>query len=109
MELVQLYCAFRIFAPELELILSTRENARLRDLLLPLVITSLSAGSKTQPGGYQVAPEALQQFSIDDERSPKEMAAVLTALGLQPVWTNWHPAFGRGSSYAEPEQVHCGS
>ncbi len=97
-ELVQLYCAFRIFAPELELILSTRESARLRDLLLPLVITSISAGSKTQPGGYQVAPEALQQFSIDDERSPKEMAAVLTELGLQPVWTNWHPAFGRGSS-----------
>ncbi len=108
-ELVQLYCAFRIFAPELELILSTRENARLRDLLLPLVITSLSAGSKTQPGGYQVAPEALQQFSIDDERSPKEMAAVLTALGLQPVWTNWHPAFGRGSLHAQPEQLHCGS
>lgn len=95
-ELVQLYCAFRVFAPELELILSTRENARLRDLLLPLVITSLSAGSKTQPGGYQVAPEALQQFSIDDERSPAEMAKVLTSLGLQPVWTNWLPAFGRG-------------
>ncbi len=97
-ELVQLYCAFRIFAPELELILSTRENARLRDLLLPLMITSLSAGSKTQPGGYRVAPQALQQFSIDDERSPAQMAEVMVSLGLQPVWTNWHPAFGRGEA-----------
>ncbi len=95
-ELVQLYCAFRLLAPEVDLTLSTRESAQLRDLLLPLMITSISAGSKTQPGGYQVAPQSLQQFSIDDDRSAKQMATRLTELGLQPVWTNWHPAFGRG-------------
>ncbi len=93
--LVQLYAAFRIFAPEIELTLSTREPAALRDLLLPLMITSLSAGSKTQPGGYQVAPESLEQFSIDDERSPAQIATRLQQLALQPVWTNWHPALGR--------------
>jgi 2-iminoacetate synthase len=97
-ELVQLYCAFRLLAPEIDLTLSTRESPQLRDLLLPLMITSLSAGSKTQPGGYQVAPESLQQFSIDDDRSAGRMAQRLTELGLQPVWTNWHPAFGRGNS-----------
>ena len=95
-ELVQLYCAFRLLAPEIDLTLSTRESAALRDLLLPLMITSVSAGSKTQPGGYQVAPESLQQFSIDDDRSAAQMAERMTGLGLQPVWTNWHPAFGRG-------------
>lgn len=94
-ELAQLYCAFRLFAPEIDLTLSTRESPTLRDLLVPLMITSLSAGSKTQPGGYQVAPESLQQFSIDDDRSAAVVAERLTALGLQPVWTNWHPAFGR--------------
>ncbi len=94
-QLVQLYAAFRIFAPELDLTLSTREPAALRDLLLPLMITSLSAGSKTQPGGYQVAPQSLEQFSIDDDRSPTEMALQLQKLSLQPVWTNWHPALGR--------------
>lgn len=94
-QLVQLYAAFRIFAPEVDLTLSTREPAALRDLLLPLMITSLSAGSKTQPGGYQVAPQSLQQFSIDDDRSPAEMALQLQKLSLQPVWTNWHPALGR--------------
>ncbi len=94
-QLVQLYAAFRIFAPEVDLTLSTREPAALRDLLLPLMITSLSAGSKTQPGGYQVAPQSLEQFSIDDDRSPAEMALQLQKLSLQPVWTNWHPALGR--------------
>jgi 2-iminoacetate synthase len=94
-QLVQLYAAFRIFAPEVDLTLSTREPAQLRDLLLPLMITSLSAGSKTQPGGYQVAPQSLEQFSIDDDRSPAEMALRLQQLALQPVWTNWHPALGR--------------
>jgi 2-iminoacetate synthase len=94
-QLVQLYAAFRIFAPEVDLTLSTREPAALRDLLLPLMITSLSAGSKTQPGGYQVAPQSLEQFSIDDDRSPAQMALQLQKLSLQPVWTNWHPALGR--------------
>ncbi len=94
-QLVQLYAAFRIFAPEVDLTLSTREPAQLRDLLLPLMITSLSAGSKTQPGGYQVAPQSLEQFSIDDDRSPAQMALQLQKLALQPVWTNWHPALGR--------------
>lgn len=96
-QLVLLYAAFRIFAPELDLTLSTREPAALRDLMLPVMITSLSAGSKTQPGGYQVAPQSLEQFSIDDERSPAEVAAKLQQLQLQPVWTNWHAAFGRSS------------
>lgn len=95
-ELVQLYCAFRLLSPELDLTLSTRESPALRDLLLPLMITSVSAGSKTQPGGYQVAPQSLQQFSIDDDRSAEQMAIRIRELGLQPVWTNWHPAFGRG-------------
>lgn len=97
-ELVQLYCAFRLLAPEIDLTLSTRESPQLRDLLLPLMITSLSAGSKTQPGGYQVAPESLQQFSIDDDRSAQQVAQRLCEQGLQPVWTNWHPAFGRSDA-----------
>jgi len=94
-ELTQLYAAFRLFAPELDLTLSTRESSEFRDLLLPLLISSLSAGSKTQPGGYAVAPDALAQFSIDDDRSVADIQARLQTLGLQPVWHDWHPAFGR--------------
>lgn len=51
-ELVQLICAFRIFLPDAGLVLSTREPAALRDGLIPLGITLMSAGSHTEPGGY---------------------------------------------------------
>lgn len=51
-ELVQLICAFRLFLPDVGLVLSTREPARLRDGLIPLGITMMSAGSHTEPGGY---------------------------------------------------------
>jgi 2-iminoacetate synthase len=51
-ELVQLVCAFRLMFPDVGLVLSTREPARLRDGLFPLGITLISAGSHTEPGGY---------------------------------------------------------
>ncbi|GGD65829.1 2-iminoacetate synthase ThiH [Lacimicrobium alkaliphilum] len=94
-QLVQLLCAWRILDSELELSLSTRESPFLRDHLLPLGITSISAGSRTQPGGYASEDQALEQFEIDDNRSPATMAEVVRAKGLQPVWTDWHPGFSR--------------
>ena len=51
-ELVQLVCAFRLMFPDAGLVLSTREPAKLRDGLIPLGITLMSAGSHTEPGGY---------------------------------------------------------
>ena len=51
-ELVQLVCAFRLLLPDVGLVLSTREPASLRDGLIPLGITLISAGSHTEPGGY---------------------------------------------------------
>jgi 2-iminoacetate synthase len=51
-ELVQLVCAFRLMFPDAGLVLSTREPAKLRDGLIPLGITLISAGSHTEPGGY---------------------------------------------------------
>ena len=94
-DLIQLICAFRLFAPELEISLSTRESAEFRRAVAPLAITSLSAGSKTQPGGYSVAPENLQQFSIDDDRLPSQVAADMIEQGLQPVWKDWEACLGR--------------
>lgn len=94
---LQLLCALKIFAPELSLSVSTRDSPALRDLLLTSIACTASAGSKTQPGGYTVAPESLAQFSIDDERSPAEIAAMLRRSGIQPVWQDWHPLLGRCS------------
>jgi 2-iminoacetate synthase len=91
-ELVQLICAFRIFNPEVELSLSTRENERFRNHVLHLGITSMSAGSKTNPGGYAVEPESLEQFEISDERSPAQIAELLKQSGYEAVWKDWDKA-----------------
>jgi len=114
-ELVQLVCALRITFPQLGIVLSTRERAFLRDSLVSIGVTMMSAGSHTEPGGYTrqgrvhlhrtvrgriVAPEyedgedelATGQFAISDERSPAEIAAVLRRRGLEPVWKDWDQA-----------------
>jgi len=88
-ELVQLICAYRLLNEELELSISTRESPSFRNNIIKLGITSISAGSKTNPGGYAVEPESLEQFEISDERSPAEIAAMITAQGYQPVWKDW--------------------
>ena len=88
-ELVQLICAYRIFNEEVELSISTRESEKFRNNIIKLGITAISAGSKTNPGGYAVEPESLEQFEISDERSPAEIAAMITAQGYEPVWKDW--------------------
>jgi 2-iminoacetate synthase len=95
-DLVQAACALRLFCPEAELALSTRESVEFRRHAFSLAFTHLSAGSKTNPGGYtQPAeePGALEQFSPHDERSPAEVAAQLRADGYEPVWKDWDPSF----------------
>jgi 2-iminoacetate synthase len=112
-QFTRLICALRICFPQVGLVLSTREPARLRDGLMPLGITMMSAGSHTEPGGYTgkgrealhrtekgkqipvVASEgeyATGQFDISDERSAAEVAARLRGLGLDPVWKDWDVA-----------------
>jgi 2-iminoacetate synthase len=117
-ELVQLVCAFRIMFPDVGLVLSTREPAKLRDGLIPLGITLMSAGSHTEPGGYTGAGKehlhhtvrgrivglgasewasnrdahATGQFDIADERSPQEVADRIRRLGYEPVWKDWDAA-----------------
>jgi len=90
-QLVQLICAYRIFKEDIELSISTRENASFRNNIFRLGITSMSAGSKTNPGGYAVFPEkeSLEQFEIDDKRSATEIAEMLKLNGYEAVWKDW--------------------
>ena len=88
-DLVQLICAFRIFNHELEITLSTRESQDLRENLLSIGISNMSAGSKTNPGGYSSSRESLEQFSVSDDRSPSEVCAMLKMKGFDPVWKDW--------------------
>jgi 2-iminoacetate synthase len=92
-ELVQLICAYRIFDEEVELSLSTRENEHFRNNAFKLGITSMSAGSKTDPGGYATPQENLEQFEISDERSPQTIAAMIQSNGYDPVWKDWDIAY----------------
>lgn len=91
-EFVQLLCALRIVLPDVGISLSTREPAGLRDALVPLGVTTMSAGSHTEPGGYATDSEAEPQFEISDTRSPAEVAAALRAAGYDPVWKDWQRA-----------------
>jgi len=121
-ELVQLVCAFRLMFPDVGIVLSTRENPRLRDGLIPLGVTMMSAGARTEPGGYtgagkekihhtergvikelatgasEWAPQAghvtnaTGQFNIADERPPFAVAERIRQLGYEPVWKDWDAA-----------------
>ncbi|MCD8535583.1 MAG: hypothetical protein LR011_12690 [Verrucomicrobia bacterium] len=115
--LVQLISAFRLFLPDLGIVLSTREPSRLRDGLWRLGVTHASAGSHTEPGGYTGAGRqnlhhtvrgrqlalagdessiagATGQFDIADHRTPAEVASQLAAIGIEPVWKDWDFALG---------------
>ena len=88
-ELVQLICAYRLLNEEIEISISTRESATFRDNVLKLGTTMMSAGSKTNPGGYSTDSGTLEQFEVSDERSPEQLANVISLQGYEPVWKDW--------------------
>ena len=88
-ELAQLIFAFRIFDHDIEMTISTRENSTFRDNMTSLGITSLSAGSKTDPGGYAVYKHELEQFAINDDRTPDEVLNAVKRQGYEVVWKDW--------------------
>jgi 2-iminoacetate synthase len=91
--LVQMLLALRLCFADAGMTISTREPANLRDQLVKLGITRMSAGSKTNPGGYSTHADSVGQFDIDDSRSPAQIAAMLKSQGLEPVWKDWDSAF----------------
>ncbi len=90
-EYVQAMAALRLVAPEAGIVLSTREPAVLRDGLVRIAVTTMSAGSSTEPGGYLTPGTAQEQFAISDERTPAQVAAMLEAAGYEPVWKDAFP------------------
>jgi 2-iminoacetate synthase len=98
-QLVQAICAFRLFNGELELTLSTRESMVFRDHAFKLGITSMSAGSRTNPGGYAEGKEAsLEQFAIEDDRTPHELAEMLKSSGYETVWKDWDITYDQSTA-----------
>ena len=96
-DLVQLICAYRLWNPDLELSLSTREQEAFRDHAPIFGITSMSAASKTNPGGYAVEPQSLEQFEVSDERPVETIIQKIREAGYQPVWKDWQPEYANVS------------
>lgn len=116
-DFIQLVCALRLTFPQVGIVMSTREDPALRDVIAPLGVTLMSAGSHTEPGGYtgqgldkthltirgrpQTCSDSTSrpdpQFSISDERSASDIAGRLRQLGLDPVWKDWDAAILQSS------------
>ncbi len=92
-ELAQATFAMRIFDHDVDISYSTREPAAIRDHMATLGVTTMSAESKTEPGGYCTYPQALEQFHVSDERTAHEVDAALRRMGREPVWKDWDASF----------------
>ena len=88
-EFVQLICAWRIFNEEVELSISTRESEVFRNNIIRLGATTMSAGSKTNPGGYTIEEDSLEQFEINDDRPVEQVMEMIRQSGYKPVWKDW--------------------
>ncbi|WP_292009055.1 2-iminoacetate synthase ThiH [Chryseobacterium sp.] len=96
-DLLQLICAYRIWNEDIGISISTRENEIFRNHIISLGATTMSAGSKTNPGGYVVDPKSLEQFETSDERSMNEIRQVIKAAGYDPVMKDWDAVYNNTS------------
>lgn len=92
-DLLQLICAYRLWNPDLEISVSTREREVFRNHIIAIAATTMSAASKTNPGGYVVDPQSLEQFEISDERSMEEIRSIIQKAGYDPVMKDWDQAY----------------
>ncbi len=92
-ELAQATFAMRIFDHDVDISYSTREPAAVRNNMATLGVTTMSAESRTDPGGYACYPNSLEQFEISDARHAADIVRDLRAIGLEPVWKNWDRTF----------------
>ena len=92
-QLIQLICAYRIFDEEVELSMSTRESETFRNNVVKLGVTTFSAESRTQPGGYAEENGSLEQFEIDDKRSTEKVSQMIQDQGYDVVWKDWDASF----------------
>ena len=92
-QLAQVTFAMRIFDHDVDISYSTREPQFIRDNMCTLGVTTMSAESKVNPGGYHTYPQALEQFTVSDNRTAKEIDIRLRQLGREPVWKDWDASF----------------
>lgn len=82
-EFMKVVAVLRISVPYTGIILSTRESQQMRHKALELGISQISAGSRTDPGGYEDG-NSTPQFSLGDHRSLEEVIDDITSSGYVP-------------------------
>lgn len=88
-DFVQILLAYKNFMPMTGITLSTREDPDLRENLIPLGITKMSAGVSTAVGGHSSDQENTEQFEISDNRSIEEVKKSIINKGYQPIFQDW--------------------
>lgn len=90
-QLLQVVCAYRLFLPFASITVSTRECKRVRDNLVNIAATKISAGVSTGIGEHveELEDKGDEQFEISDGRSVEEVYTDLEKIGLQPVMADY--------------------
>ena len=90
-QLLQVVSAYRLFMPFASITISTRECARVRDNLVNIAATKISAGVSTGIGSHveEIEDKGDEQFEISDGRSVDEVYDDLKKLNLQPVMSDY--------------------
>lgn len=90
-QLLQVVCAYRLFMPFASITVSTRECERVRDNLVNIAATKISAGVSTGIGSHvdDIEDKGDDQFEISDGRSVDEVYQALLDHQLQPVMNDY--------------------
>lgn len=94
-ELAQFIFAARLCIERAGIALSTRESPEFRDKMTGFGVTRMSAGSKTNPGGYELYTEETSggQFNVHDSRCVEDVAAAIRNRGYYAVFKDWEKTF----------------
>lgn len=90
-QLLQVVCAYRLFMPYASITISTRECERVRNNLISIAATKISAGVSVGIGEHAENEDTKGdgQFEIDDSRSVKQVYDAIKERGLQPVMSDY--------------------
>jgi 2-iminoacetate synthase len=94
-DFAKIIAILRLAVPYTGIILSTRETPEIRRIALALGVSQISAGSRTNPGGYAKQEKNASQFSLGDHRSLDEVIADVASLGYIPSFCTGCYRLGR--------------
>jgi len=85
-EFIKAMLFLRLHFPSAHLTVTTRERPDIRDRLIALCATKVSAGVSTAPGGYSLDRPGATQFDISDSRSLAEIEDVIRRSGMSAAY-----------------------